>query len=1034
MKIQKHISPFTVIVSAICLSLIGLAFVPFLPLKLQPSEKMPVISVSYYMNGATSKVVETEVTSRLEAMFARMSGVEDIESVSENGSGSITLRLDKHTDIEAARFEVSTLVRQVWSDFPEGVSYPSISVQSAADDSQGPFMSYTINALESPSEILQRAEQVFQPGFAEFNEISKVEITGAQRKVRKLEYDSELLQRLGISERDIQTAVSDYRAKKNIGKYTLSTGISDTSFVLSDIYIPLRDSGLVRLDRLVKMTYTDEAPRYVRRINGLNSIYLNLYATDQANQIELQKQVVQKIQVLKQKLPHGYELNLTYDATERITDELDKIYFRSALTVAILLVFIYITTFSFRQVLMVTLSLIVNLAIACLVYYLLDVELQLYSLAGITISLNLIIDNTIIMADHWRREKNLTAILPISAATLTTIGALSIVFFLDDKIKLSLYDFSVVMIVNLFVSVFVALWFVPAVLSLQKADRLKKMNRWRLKLAFYCSQVYRKVVGLLIRKKVITFSVLVLSFGIPLFLMPKEIHSDNFLAQAYNKVFGSKFYSETLRPYTDVIFGGTLRLFAEKVMDGNYWQSDNEVVLYVYATLPYGTTFNQMDVLIRKMESFLSGFKEIRQFESSVQAMNGSIQIRFNRDVEHGAFPYTLKSNIISKGLQLGGGSWSVYGLQDQGFSNSVRETTGSYTLNMAGYNYEHLLQLADSVKNHLLTFKRIKEVNINATQQYYKSDYQEYHLVPKPEVMARQNISADYLFWILTQTFVNDQRCATVWNGDVLENIVMYTRQSEHYNIWWLLNHPVEIGGRLYKLNELCDIRKEQAADKIVKQNQQYQLCLQYEYIGSSVMGDKVSAETDSIFKLRLPVGYSINYDKRNYWWGGDGAKHYVLLAIVLAVIVFVTSVLFNSIKYPFIIIGVIPVSYIGLFLAFYLFSVKFDIGGFAAMVLLCGITVNASIYIVNEFQKRRKRLPKARAYFKAFNVKITPIMLTVLSTVLGFIPFIVGTEAESFWFPMAVGTIGGLVMSLVGVVLFLPAMCLDKKDIKTV
>ena len=117
---------------------------------------------------------------------------------------------------------------------------------------------------------------------------------------------------------------------------------------------------------------------------------------------------------------------------------------------------------------MVTLSLIVNLAIACLVYYLLDVELQLYSLAGITISLNLIIDNTIIMADHWRREHNLTAILPIVAATLTTIGALSIVFFLDDKIKLSLYDFSVVMIVNLFVSVFVALWFVPAVLSLHK--------------------------------------------------------------------------------------------------------------------------------------------------------------------------------------------------------------------------------------------------------------------------------------------------------------------------------------------------------------------------------------------------------------------------------------------------------------------------------------------------------------------------------------------------------------------------------------
>lgn len=1034
MKNAKNISPFTVIVTAICLSLIGFAFLPYLPLKLQPSEKMPVISVYFSMNGATSKVVESEVTSRLEAMFARMSGVEDIESSSQNGSGRITLRLDKHTDIDAARFEVSTLIRQVWSDLPQGVSYPSIYTQSAADDSQGPFLSYTVNALLPPSEILQTAENVFQTGFAEIGEITKVEITGAERKIRRLEYDSELLQRLGISEMDIQSAISNYRSHKNIGKYTLSTNVADTVFNLDDIYLPLPDSSLVCLNRLVKMTITDAPPTYVRRINGLNSIYLSLYASESANQIELQKKAVAKIAELKRKLPHGYELNLAYDATERIRGELDKIYFRSSLTVLILLVFIWLTTFSWRHVLLVTCSLVCNLAVACLVYYLLGVELQLYSLAGITISLNLIIDNTIIMADHWRREHNLAAILPIVAATLTTVGALSVVFFLDDKVKLSLYDFSVVIIVNLIVSVFVALWLVPAILSLQKQKSVLKFYKVKLLVAVYLNRVYRKIVYFLVRFKKTAIGIMILAFGIPFFLMPKEINNESFWAKIYNNVFGSKIYNENIRPYTDVIFGGTLRLFAEKVMDGNYWNSDNEVVLQVYATLPYGTTFQQMDVLIRKMESFLSTYKEIKQFESSVQAMQGHISIRFNKDVEHGAFPYTLKSNIISKGLQLGGGSWSVYGLQDQGFSNSVRETTGSYRLDMAGYNYETLLQWADSVKNHLLSFKRIKEVNINAEQQYYKNDYQEFHLVPRKDVMARQGISAEYLFWLLRQTFVNDQRCATVWNGNVLEDIVMYTRQSEEYNLWWLLNHPVEIGGRHYKISELCEITKQQAADQIVKKNQQYQLCLQYEYIGSSVMGGKVSAEADSIYRLRLPVGYSISYNQSYYWWRPNEAKHYILLALILAVIVFVTAVLFDSLRYPFAIIGIIPVSYIGLFLAFYLFSIKFDIGGFAAMVLLCGITVNASIYIVNEFKKYKRRMKPATAYFKAFNVKIVPIMLTVLSTALGFVPFIVGSEAEGFWFPMAVGTIGGLVMSLVGVVLVLPVMCLKKKDLKTV
>ena len=71
-------------------------------------------------------------------------------------------------------------------------------------------------------------------------------------------------------------------------------------------------------------------------------------------------------------------------------------------------------------------------------------------------------------------------------------------------------------------------------------------------------------------------------------------------------------------------------------------------------------------------------------------------------------------------------------------------------------------------------------------------------------------------------------------------------------------------------------------------------------------------------------------------------------------------------------------------------------------------------------------------RAYQKAWNVKIVPIMLTVLSTVLGFIPFILGEQKEAFWFPLAAGTIGGLVMSLIGVFVFLPIYTLKAKKTK--
>lgn len=74
--------------------------------------------------------------------------------------------------------------------------------------------------------------------------------------------------------------------------------------------------------------------------------------------------------------------------------------------------------------------------------------------------------------------------------------------------------------------------------------------------------------------------------------------------------------------------------------------------------------------------------------------------------------------------------------------------------------------------------------------------------------------------------------------------------------------------------------------------------------------------------------------------------------------------------------------------------------------------------------------RLSALRAYVKAWNAKVVPIFLTVVSTILGFIPFMIGEDKEAFWFPLAAGTIGGLVMSVIGIFFFLPVFVLKQRD----
>lgn len=161
---------------------------------------------------------------------------------------------------------------------------------------------------------------------------------------------------------------------------------------------------------------------------------------------------------IKRILPAGYEIHVSYDATEYIREELDKIYFRTGLTVLILLVFVWLITRKLKYMLLIVTSLAINIAVALIFYYIFGLEMQLYSLAGITVSLNLVIDSTIIMTDHILHRRNLKAFMSVLAATLTTVGALVIIFFLDEKIRLNLQDFAAVMIINLGISLLVALF------------------------------------------------------------------------------------------------------------------------------------------------------------------------------------------------------------------------------------------------------------------------------------------------------------------------------------------------------------------------------------------------------------------------------------------------------------------------------------------------------------------------------------------------------------------------------------------------
>ena len=1056
MSNPRNLSSFTLIVTFVCLSLIGVVLVPLLPVKLAPSHTLPGLTVSFSMPGNSSRVIEAEVTSKLEAMMVRVKGIRKVNSTSDNGSGSISLELDKHANIDVTRFEVSTIIRQTWPQLPEGVSYPQISTRRSDDKASRPFITYTLNAPANPILIQQYAEENIKPVLGQLKGIYKVELNGATPMEWQLEYDSDQLSRLGITLQAVQRAINRHYEKEFLGICSIEKGAEgrewirlvrtstekEMEFEPGAIQLQAEDGTMVMLDKLIKVRHVEERPQSYYRINGLNSVYLYITAEETANQLKLSGEVKHLMGELQQKMPPGYEVHISYDATEYIQKELDKIYFRTGLTVLILLLFVALITWNLRYLFLIVTSLAVNISVAVILYYAFGLEMQLYSLAGITISLNLVIDNTIVMTDHILHRRNLKAFVSVLAATLTTIGALVIIFFLDEKIRLNLQDFAAVVIINLAVSLFVALFFVPSMIDKIGLEKKKKRKRRRFllrptfmkRLTVYFTRFYQGLIYYLCRFRVIACLLLLLGFGLPVFMLPEKMEGEGKWVEYYNKVFDNSTFKDKVKPVINKALGGSLRLFAEKVYEGSYFNRDEgEVVLSVYATLPNGSTLEQMNVLIKRMETYLSDFKEIRQFQTYIyNARQANIQIYFTKENQRSGFPYTLKANIISKALTLGGGSWSVYGLQDQGFSNDVRESAGSFRVKLYGYNYDELSYWTERLKEKLLLHRRIKEVTVNSEFSWWKVDYSEFYLDLDRLRMAKENVTATQLFTALRPVFGRDIYCGNVLFDNQTEQLKLSSLQGQQYDVWGLVNIPFFINGRSYKLADFATVQKGQSPQKVAKENQQYRLCLQYEYIGSSEQGKKLLKKDLEEFNKVLPMGYTAENDQ-DYWsWNKKDNKQYALLLIVIAIIFFTTAILFNSLKQPLAIIFVIPISYIGVFLTFYLFGLNFDQGGFASFVLLCGITVNASIYILNEYNAIRKRYPlllPARAFTKAWNSKILPIFLTVISTILGFIPFMVGDGKEAFWFPLAAGTIGGLVTSILGIFLFLPIFSLKKQ-----
>lgn len=1019
---RYKISYFKIFIIFGVLTLMGVSIIPFLNIKLNPQKASNYIYINFQYPNASPKSIENKITSRLEGIAASINGIEEINSKTSKSTGVITLKINKNQDLKRFKLKLNSAIRESWNNFPDGMQYPIINFHNPRKK-ENTLISFQLTSKADMAFIKSWIKNSLSPELLKIKGAQKITFDGIYNEEIHFNINQNKANRLNISFDEIKQCILDFQTSTDINPLTVKSNNTKYQFVLR-IYsqynnakdllkIPIKQIGekIIFLSDVADISIIKTKNNNHYRVNGEECVFIRITANENENNLKIASRFRQFFVDFKNKIPKNINISIASDSTRFIKDELAKIGFRILLTLLLLLATIWFAYKDKLYILFIIITFIANIAIACTLYYFLNIEIHFFAMAGITLSFGMMIDNSIIVIDYIKTKNNIKIILPLFAATLTTIGALFIINIIPIQKEDFWFDFTMVIIINLSVSLFSSLILIPALIKkigLNSGKKTVFTNKKRR--AVYFSSIYAKYVKWANKNKVLIITIFIFLFGIPFFALPEKINNNITGSTYYNKIFQNENFKTNIRPLIEKILGGTLKPFIEHTLNDYSTRIPHKKTILISAQSQPEYKFEHLDSLFLKLEINLKRFEVIKQTEVYISPdKTGRLSIEFKKKINESE-TYIIYDYIIDYLRNFGGGAnWNIsYDELHANISHkfSSNKIWGFY---LYGYDYEKLMKIAQDIKQNMYKNPRVK------------------HIAIMPENTLFGNS-------LTTSTIFNFNKNLYHNKSQILNDINQLNKSAKLKNIKYKNSYAAlfannnlknayfdffnqtlpTINKKLSSLGKVIEIDDPQ---KIIRHNQQYQLFIEYDYLSSATVSSNYEKMQIANLNRTLPPGFSS--ESR---WNRDKASSSWLLPIALIIICifFITSILFESIHQAIYVVCIIPFSYIGVFITFWIFDIDFDQGGYASFLILGGTTVNASIYIINVMNDNLKN--PFRNYIKAWNTMFVPIMLTTISTILGFIPFVIGQANEVFWKAFASGTIGGLIFSIPVIFLLLP------------
>ena len=967
--------PVFAVVVSLLLVVLGVMSFMRLTLREMPNIDPPIVSVQVSYPGASAAVVETRVTQILEDALAGTEGINTIQSQSRNGFSDVNIEFTLARDIEAAANDVRDAVSRVADRMPIEADPPEI----AKAESDGDVIvwlnmrSTTMDTLE----LTDYADRYILDRLSSIDGVARVQLGGGQRYAMRIWLDRDAMAARGITSADIESALRSENVELPAG--SIESATRDFTLRVERMYlepgqfeqIPLAqgdDGYVVRLGDVARAELGPQERRSYLRSNFVPNVGLGIVRTSTANALDVVKAARAEAERIQETLPAGTDIFVAYDATVFIDASIKRVYWTLLEAMALVVLVIWLFLGSVRAALIPSVTVPVCLIAAFIALYAFGFTINLLTLLALVLCIGLVVDDAIVVLENVQRRVDLgepplvasrRGTAQVAFAVIATTAVLVAVFlpvgFMEGNSGRLFRELSVALASAVAISAFVALTLTPMMCSklVRPHGAEKGFNAWRNRQLTRLSDAYgrrvsrlvvlpsRRILLLVGSTMAVCLALVVLLFlRVPSELSPAEDRGRFFLSMDGPEGAGFDYTVEQMQQVEGILAG--------HIGEGKPIERANSRV-------PRGWG-GSADMHTGQVIVFLADWD---QREESTEEVVASLRS------ELAALPGVQARANVPGGL--------------------ISSRGQRYQLVLGGPNYEDLAAWRDQMLVRMEENPGLVDID---------SDYKE----TRPQM--RVNIDRERAADLGVSVTEIGRTLETMMGSRVVSTFV---DDGEEYDVMLQANResrasPADLAntyvrgreGALIPLGNLVSMSEVAEPASFNRFNRLRAITISGGLAEGYSMGEALEW-TQQVIDEELPDYAQIDWKGESREFQEAGSAVLLTFALALLIVYLVLAAQFESFVHPFVIMLTVPLAVLGALIGLWVTGGSLNLFSQIGIVMLIGLAAKNGILIV-EFanQLRDGGRSVAEAIAESASVRLRPILMTSVATIMGALPLV--------------------------------------------